>query len=80
MATVDEALAALEAEVTRDKTVNGSATALILRIAALYEAAKNAPAKIQALTDMLRANSDSLAADVVTNTPADVPPVEPPPA
>lgn len=64
-------LDALTAEVERDKTVNDSATTLIAKLASLFEAAKADPAKIQAIVDSLRANSDNLAAAVTANTPAE---------
>ena len=63
-------LSKLEAEVTRDDTVNGSAETLIVQLAALFEAAKADPAAIQALVDRIRSQSDRLAAAVVANTPA----------
>lgn len=64
-------LSALEAEVARDKTVNDSAATLIAKLASLFEAAKADPAKIQAIVDSLRANSDNLSAAVEANTPAE---------
>lgn len=69
---------ALEAEVSRNTTVDGSAKILITRFASEVAANKNDPAKLQALVDAMRASSDDLAGAVAENTPAEVPPVEPP--
>lgn len=63
-------LSALQAEIERDETVNGSAIALLSSLAAELEASKNDPAAIQALADKLKSNQDSLAAAVAANTPA----------
>lgn len=66
---------ALEAEVTRDESVNGSAATLIEKFAAEIEASKNDPVKLQALVDRMRASQDSLAAAVEANTtPEPTPP------
>ena len=63
-------LTALQAEVERDATVNGSAATLIEQLAAQFEAVKGDPVAVQALVDQLRANNDSLSAAVSANTPA----------
>lgn len=65
---------ALETEVSRDATVNGSASTLIERLAAEVEANKNDPAALQAFVDRLRGQNDALAAAVEANTPAAQPP------
>lgn len=62
-------LTALEAEITRDETVNGSARSLIIALAAEVEANKGNPAALQALVDRLRASQDDLASAVAANTP-----------
>lgn len=72
-------LTALEAEVTRNETVDGSAKLLIERLATELEAAKGDPVAIQLIVDRLRSHNDSLAAAVSANTPG-APPVEEPPA
>lgn len=69
-------LTALEAEISRDETVNGSAHTLIARLVTELEANKSNPAAIQALADRLRANNDALSAAVAANTPGEP---EPPP-
>lgn len=67
----------LEAELTRDNDVNSSAATLIAALATQVEATKGDPAKVQALADQLRAQSDALAAAVAANTPGEEP-TEPP--
>lgn len=61
---------ALEAEVARNETVDGSASALLAALFAEVEAAKDDPAQIQAIVDRVRASNDALAAAVAANTPA----------
>lgn len=69
----------LEAQVSRDETVNGSAVTLIQQLAAEVEANKNDPAALQAFVDRLRGSQDTLAAAVQANTPATpTTPTEPP--
>ncbi len=63
---------ALQAEVTRDESVNSSAITLLGSLAAQIEASKNDPAALQALVDSLKANQDALAAAVAANTPGQV--------
>lgn len=71
-------LTALTAEVERNSTVDGSATALIEGLVAQIEASKNDPAAIQAIVDTFRVQNDKLAAAVAANTPgAPVPPPVP---
>jgi len=70
-------LTALEAEVARDETVNGSAATLLKTLFDEVEANKGNPAAIQAIVDRVRTQSDALAAAVVANTPG-APPVDPP--
>jgi hypothetical protein len=62
-------LTALEAEVTRNETVDGSASALLKTLFDAVEAAKNDPVAIQAIVDRVRASNDALAAAVSANTP-----------
>jgi hypothetical protein len=62
-------LSALEAEITRNESVDGSAKALLEALFAEVEASKNDPAAIQAIVDRVRASNDSLSAAVVANTP-----------
>lgn len=76
-----DTIAALTAEVERNKTVDGSAIALLNGIQARIQAAVDAAiaggatsaqvAQAQALSDSLKADTDSLAAAVVANTPAE---------
>lgn len=63
-------LTALQAEVTRNETVDGSASVLLKTLFDMVEAAKNDPAEIQAIVDRVRASNDALAAAVAANTPA----------
>jgi hypothetical protein len=63
-------LTALEAEVTRNETVDGSASVLLKTLFDEVEAAKNNPAAVQAIVDRVRASNDSLSAAVAANTPA----------
>jgi hypothetical protein len=63
-------LSALEAEVARNETVDGSAKALLEQLFAEVEAAKNDPVAIQAIVDRVRAANDALAAAVAANTPS----------
>jgi hypothetical protein len=62
-------LTALEAEVTRNETVDGSASALLKTLFDAVEAAKNDPVAIQAIVDRVRASNDALSAAVSANTP-----------
>lgn len=64
-------LSALQAEVERDRTVNESAATLLAGLAAKIEELKGDPVALQALADQLKSNSDSLAAAVAANTPAE---------
>ncbi|MDQ5870787.1 MAG: hypothetical protein M3547_01090 [Acidobacteriota bacterium] len=66
-------LQALEAEVERNTTVDGSVITLVNGLAAQIEALKNDPAKLQAMADKLRADNDALAAAVTAHTPAEPP-------
>lgn len=79
MAALDEKITALAAQVERDRTVNGSAIALMngiqARIDAAVAEAKAAgatDAQLQSLTDLSTAlgnQQDALAAAVAANTP-----------
>lgn len=80
MAKIDDEIAALQAEVTRETDVVASAVTLINGIQARIDAAVAAAsaagatdaqlASIQAVSDSLKTNDDSLAAAVVAGTPA----------
>lgn len=61
----------LEQEVARVTSVDESAVALLTGLAAKIEELKNDPVKLQAFADSLKTNSDSLAAAVTANTPAE---------
>lgn len=63
-------LSALEAEVTRNESVDSSASVLLKSLFDMVEAAKNDPAAIQAIVDRVRASNDALTAAVAANTPA----------
>lgn len=62
---------ALQTEVERNTEVDQSAIVLLQGLAAKIEELKTDPVKLQALADSLRSSSDSLAAAVVANTPAE---------
>ncbi len=64
-------LTALEAELTRNDSVDESAKALMAALFSEVEAAKNNPAEIQAIVDRFKASNDSLAAAVAANTPGE---------
>lgn len=63
-------LTQLESEVSRNESVDASASTLLKTLFDAVEAAKNDPAAIQAIVDKVRASNDSLAAAVAANTPA----------
>ena len=63
-------LSALEAELSRNESVDGSASLLLKRLFDEVEAAKTDPAAIQAIVDRVRTSNDSLSAAVSANTPA----------
>lgn len=62
-------LTALEAEVSRNETVDASASLLLKTLFDEVEAAKNNPTAIQAIVDRVRASNDSLTAAIAANTP-----------
>lgn len=72
-------LTALKEQITRNRTVAGSAKALLEHLFAEFEANKNNPAAIQALVDEFRADIDAEVAAITANTPAEPPPPPPPP-
>ena len=67
---MSQELDALEAEVSRNTTVDQSAITLLQGLAAQIEQLKTDPVKLQALADSMRGSSDALAAAVAANTPA----------
>ncbi len=87
MAALDDQITALNAEVTKNTTVEKSALALIQGFSARLDAAVAAAlaagatqAQLTALTDLgtsLKANDDELAAAVVANTPTPPSPAQP---
>lgn len=60
----------LTAQVAANNDLAASAVALIQGLASQIEAAKDDPAKLQALADSLRASDAPLAAAIAANTPA----------
>ncbi len=66
MAPLD--LTALTDEVTRNESVDASASALLKTLFDAVEAAKNDPIAIQAIVDRVRNSNDALAAAVAANT------------
>lgn len=67
---MSQQLADLKAQVERSNTVAQSAVTLIQGLAAQIASLKDDPAALQLLSDQLKAQSDSLAAAVSANTPA----------
>jgi hypothetical protein len=88
MSVLDEKIAALQAAVAQETTVEQSAATLIQGIpgmiadaAAKAQAAGATPAQLQALADLgvsIGASSGQLASAVQANTPAAVPVLQPP--
>jgi len=72
-------LTALEAAVTENETVDGSASLLLKKLFDEVEANKTNPAALQALVDRVRGSNSLLAAAVAANTPGVTPPVDPNP-
>lgn len=65
-----QTLDALQAEVTRNTTVEASALVLIQGLAAQIKAAGTDPVALKAITDQLTQNDDALASAITQNTPA----------
>jgi cell division septum initiation protein DivIVA len=63
-------LDALSAQVQENTDLEASAITLIQGIAEQLEAAKEDPAKVQALAESLKASAANLSAAIVANTPA----------
>lgn len=63
-------LTGLEAELTRNESVDDSAKVLMKTLFDEVELAKNNPVAIQAIVDRVRTANDALAAAVQANTPA----------
>jgi predicted RNase H-like nuclease (RuvC/YqgF family) len=61
----------LRSEVERNSSVDASAIQLLTTLADKIEELKNSPTELQTLVESLRAQSDTLAAAVVANTPAE---------
>lgn len=64
-------LTQLETEVSENLTVTQSAITLLNGLKAALDAAGTDPAKLKALSDSLSSQTDSLAAAVSANTPAE---------
>lgn len=64
-------LTGLESEITRNKTIDGSAKVLIAGLIVKIEATKGDPAKVAELVAALKADNDDLAAAITANTPAE---------
>ena len=64
-------LSALEQEVTRNESVDDSASLLLTTLFNEVEANKTDPAAIQAIVDRVRSSNDKLAAAVSANTPGE---------
>lgn len=62
-------LSTLEVEVTRNESIDASASLLLKVLFDEVEAHKNDPLALQALVDRVRASNDTLTAAVGANTP-----------
>lgn len=69
--SMEQVIEQLRAEVERNSSVDTSAITLLQSLADKIEQLQNSPTELQALVESLRAQSDTLAAAVVANTPAD---------
>lgn len=63
-------LDALAQQIQANTDAEASAVTLLNQLSALLAASKNDPAKIQQLSDQLKASATALAAAIVANTPA----------
>lgn len=71
-------IAALEAAVAEETTVQQSAITLLENLSKMVKDAGTDPAKLQAVVDQLNSNRSALAAAIVANTPSEgEPPPEP---
>jgi len=70
MSTLIEAIAALQAEVAAETTVEQSAITLIKNIADQLSAVAGDPEAVMELVDQMKQSSEALAAAVLANTPA----------
>jgi hypothetical protein len=70
MSTSNTALAALQAQVASNTTIEASAVTLIQGLAAQIAAAGTDPAALAALTASLNTSATALAAAITANTPA----------
>ena len=60
---------ALKEQVTRNRTIDGSAKTLITGLLAAVEENKNDPAELQAIVDEFRADNDEFGEMITANTP-----------
>jgi chromosome segregation ATPase len=70
MSALDDALAALTAQVKANTDAEQSALTLINNLADMIKADADDPVKVQALADQLKVSADALAAAVTDNTQA----------
>jgi TolA-binding protein len=70
--SMEQVIEQLTAEVERNSSVDASAIQLLTTLADKIEELKTNPTELQALVESLRDQSDTLAAAVVANTPAEV--------
>jgi tryptophanyl-tRNA synthetase len=70
MATTNQALADLQAQVAQNESTEESAVTLIQGLAAQITAAGTDPVALKALTDGLNKSASDLAAAITANTPA----------
>lgn len=69
--SMEQAIEQLRAEIERNSSVDASAITLLTTLADKIEQLKNNPTELTALVASLRSQSDTLAAAVVANTPAE---------
>lgn len=71
MATVQEAMAELDTQVTATTDVHSSTILLLTKLSEQIAAAKNDPVKIQEIATRLKSSADALATAVEANTPSE---------
>lgn len=69
--SMEQVIEQLRGEIERNSSVDNSAITLLQTLADKIEQLQNSPTELQALVESLRAQSDTLAAAVVANTPAE---------
>lgn len=66
-----DAITRMNAEVSRNTTTGGSTRALLVQLGTIIQEFKNAPAELDALTEILKTGNDEEVAAVLAHTPAE---------